>query len=510
MDTIAKGLLLEAGPTQVEKGRIFHPAMVKHTHAFGLLQMILQIGDKRKGIQMLYQLGVVQALEGVLQCKRNPELCKMIFNQLNLFINDFPQKLVSDSLASDSSMFSHAILCLKRNLLLLPEPKDLVEGSTKKTVAWFARVIVSCIESADHSNRSYVAILAAKFCSLGYTKYLFTAGIANLDDKLRPFPNLVQYLLLHEDGFDFVCGKGWLEDQVMSQLSQEKTTAFIGIVNSLFSSNTLRTLQSAFHVASGVEKDLTTGLDGVSRELYLKNVFYCLGCTERGIDWLVEHQVIQILVKRLEDDDEKDVNKKAYLWYLALIASAGEAAGKEVIEGGGIDEIQFIAANSTNFMIRGEALVALNIACNTSIVENHLKEKHPKWVVFDVDQRIKNTYTKLCLPRDVNAYLNLPRKKTMTYIQGWCASHRRTKLVQEKLEESLGIDFGGSGDLMSSAFGKLGNPIAEDQGKLDLAKLKRTSPDSLTMLNSSVFLHQLFMTMEVPKSARHFMWDVVD
>ena len=138
-EVIVKGLQMEtAGSTDAAKGRIFHPAMVRHTHAFGLVQMALHVADTKKGAHMLYRMGVTQALEQVIQDGRNPELCKKIFGHLNLRINDFPQKILEKVLdspgGSDTKIFTLAALCLNKNLSELSQPGHADDSERKQSL----------------------------------------------------------------------------------------------------------------------------------------------------------------------------------------------------------------------------------------------------------------------------------------------------------------------------------------------------------------------------------------
>ena len=503
-ETIVKGLEMETLSEETKKGRIFHPALVKHTHSFGLLRMALEIANTRRGIHMLYRFGITQALEHVILDGRNVELCRKILSQLNLCINDFPQKLVSGVVSSANSLLvESALLSLKQNLSSLPPPSQVHDESGRKTVTWFATFFVNALEKMGKEKQTYFAVLATKFCSLGYTKYLVNAGITKLGDKLLGFPNLLEHLLLDASGFKFLSESGWLENHIRHQLVETKTRAYMDNVQNLPSSHLRRWLRSALSDrGSRVEQAFSGEFQTLTVELSLENVFYCLGCTQNGLEWIVDHQILEMLVERIEDDDEPFVNRKAFLWYLALFASGSEGSGKKVVEVGGIDAIAFIAEVSSNFMLRGQAFVAMNVVCNNAEVARHLEEKHESWNAFSVDSRVNNGLTKVCLPRSLTSYLNLPRRKTMRHIQHWCASHRKKRAggdLKCKIKED---------DSVLSALGKLGNPIAEEEGKRDLAKLRKESPEKMTMSNSCLYW-KLLLDLDIPRGGRKFLWAVL-
>ncbi|QDZ23331.1 hypothetical protein A3770_10p58490 [Chloropicon primus] len=507
-ETIVKGLELEIGPKDVKKGRIFHPALVKHTHAFGLIRMVLQIADTRRGIHMLYRFGISQSLEQVVQDGGNLELCRQIFARLSLQINDFPQKLVGNTLSSsikaDSRLFRFAILCVQRNVVSLPHPKSVNDESSRKSVAWFAKLFVNSLDAGTEEKKAHFALLAAQFCSLGYTKYLITAGVTKLGDKVLGYPVLLEHLLLHDDGFKFLNESGWLENHITDQLLEEKTTCFMDTVHNLQSSRLQSWLRSSiFDKGSSDDDALVEETQRAMTELSIENVFHSLGCTKLGLDWMIKHQILEMLIERIDDDDEPFVNRQAFLWYLALFASGSEDAGRQVVEVGGIDAIAFVAMVSTNFMLRGQAFVAMNIASNSEAVEDHLREKHSSWQVFPVDRRVKNGFAKLCMPRDLGLYLNSPRRKTMMHIKRWCDSHRERTLAKRS-QRKVAVD-----DVVLSALGQLSNPIAEEHGKRALAKLKHEEPEKVAMSNSCLYW-QLLLNLDIPKSARQFLWACIE
>ena len=61
---------------------------------------------------------------------------------------------------------------------------------------------------------------------------------------------------------------------------------------------------------------------------------------------------------------------------------------------------------------------------------------------------------------------------------------------------------------MLSALGKLGNPIAEEEGTRDLAKLRKESPEKMTMSNSCLYW-KLLLDLDIPRGGRKFLWAVL-
>ena len=507
-DIIVKGLQLETGQSKTNKERIFHPALVKHTHAFGLLRIALVIADTRRGVHMLYRVGIPQTLGQVVESGSNLELCKVLFDHLDLFVNEFPQELVRKALSlSDSTLFSSSLLSLKKHLLKLAERKGIEEESKSKTIMWLAKLFVDILDTVPKKRQTYLATLAATFCSLGFTKYLATAGVSRLEEKIKGFPILLEHLLLDAKCFELVEEKGWLEEYVRNQFCAANNHRFMSIVQNIYNLNFGTWLTNSIAGAkSSVEEIMTREYRVLSNELCLKNVFYILACTNKGIDWLVQHKILETLVERIEDNDEASVSREACLWYLAMIASASEAAGKKVVESGGIDTIQFTAITSFNFLLRGQACLALNIASNNNVVKEYLSEKFPRWHVFKVDSRVENRYARLCLPHNMSSYLNLPTRKSMMHIQRWCDSHRQKELKPLLSEKNKA---GGADEAILSAFAKLTNPLAEEDGKVDLARLRKTCPEKLTMMTSSLFLHELLLKLDFPRGVRAFLWDVI-
>lgn len=213
---------------------------------------------------------------------------------------------------------------------------------------------------------------------MGYSKYLLTAGITKADDKLRRFPLLLDHLLLAEGGFRFIEAKRWLEELIMEKITEAGAQTFIDTVQNLPMSNLHRWLQDLIHEKkrTSSERGLLDSTQALGTELSVRNAFHTLGCTKMGLKWLVDHQIIEILMERIEDDDEPVVCRQAYLWYLGLIACGSKDSALQVCEVGGIDAIAFVASVSSNFALRGNALIAMTIAANNEAVRAYLKRKH--------------------------------------------------------------------------------------------------------------------------------------